>query len=190
MWESRNKQDLVIEVWEKLDCESVGALEIEAIESAVEGQYGKSAVDSPMVIARQLADEGAELRHHEIMELHIRRAEGRPYDAALRNVIKIDSLAEALRSIRELENIRRKYLADGDKEGLRHTREVAVDAKHKLRARLDDIRTDDLTRHVAREVNEWLSHWLQTPQLFADWVEMRRRSPDFIERFGKIGREG
>ena len=36
MWQSRTKIDLIIEVWEKLDCESVGAAEIEAIEEAVE----------------------------------------------------------------------------------------------------------------------------------------------------------
>jgi hypothetical protein len=185
MWESRNKQDLVIEVWEKLDCESVGASEIEAIEAAVEGQYGKAAVDSPMVIARQLADEGAELRHSEIMELYIRRAEDRPYDAALRNVLKLDSLASALHSINDLENIRRKYTADGDKHGLRHARELAVEAKGRLRSRIDV----DVDRQIAVEINEWLAHWLQTPQLFPDWVEMRQRSRDFIEKFGKIKRE-
>lgn len=35
MWNSRTKIDLIIEVWEKLDCESVGAREIEAIETVV-----------------------------------------------------------------------------------------------------------------------------------------------------------
>jgi len=189
MWQSRTKQDLVIEVWEKLDCESVGAAEIEAIEAAVEGEFGKAAVDSPMIIARVVADEGAELRHSEIMELYIRRAEDRPYDAALRNVLKLDSLATALRSIKDLENIRRKYAADGDKDGLRHAREIAIGAKHDLRDRIDDVRTNDIDRQIAVEINEWLSHWLRTPQLFADWVELRQRSPDFIEKFGKVNSE-
>ncbi|MFL6375479.1 MAG: hypothetical protein ACJ73D_12490 [Pyrinomonadaceae bacterium] len=186
MWESRTKQDLVIEVWEKLDCDSVGAAEIEAIETAVEAQFGKAAVDSPMVIARLVADEGAELRHSEIMELYIRRSEDHPYDAALRNVLRVDSLSAALRSITDLENIRRKYAADGDKTGLRHIREMAIAAKRELCLRIDHIRTNDLDRHVATEINDWLSHWLQTPQLFADWVEVRQRSKDFVEKFGKI----
>ena len=59
MWQSRTKNDLIIEVWEKLDCENVGAAEIEAIEVVVKEQYGEAAVDSPMIIARLLADEGA-----------------------------------------------------------------------------------------------------------------------------------
>ena len=31
MYDARNKTDLIIEVWERLDCESVGRKEIEAI---------------------------------------------------------------------------------------------------------------------------------------------------------------
>jgi len=189
MWESRTKQDLVIEVWEKLDCESVGASEIEAIEIAVEAHFGKAAVESPMVIARALGDEGAELRHSEIMELYLRRAEDKPYDAALRNVLDLHSLASALRSIKDLENIRRKWAADGDKDGLRNARQIAIDAKQDLRGKAEDNRTNDVERQIAVEISEWLSHWLQTPQLFADWVELRQRSKDFIENFGKIKAE-
>src|SRR5688572_977446 len=118
-WNSRTKTDLIIEVWEKLDCESVGASEIEAIITVIEDRFGAAAVDSPMVIARLLADEGAELRHHEIMGLYVARASDRPYDAALRGVVNIDSLKSAAASLRALENLRVKYSAAGDKDGLR-----------------------------------------------------------------------
>ena len=59
MLQSRTKTDLIIEVWEKLDCESVGAAEISAIETVVLERFGDGAVESPMIIARILADEGA-----------------------------------------------------------------------------------------------------------------------------------
>ena len=49
----------MLEVWEKLDCESIGEREITAIEDVVRDIYGKNAVDSPMIIARLLANEGA-----------------------------------------------------------------------------------------------------------------------------------
>src|SRR5688572_1265018 len=119
MFNARNKDDLMIEVWEKLDCESVGADEIIAIENAVLERFGRAAVGSPMVIARLLADEGAVLRHSEIMDLYIERNSDRPYEAAFRNALNIGDLAEAAASLRRLENLRRKYAADKDKEGLR-----------------------------------------------------------------------
>jgi len=100
MWNARTKIDLIIEVWEKLDCESIGAKEIEAIETVVREQYGFSAVESPMIIARLLADEGAELRHAEIMELDVERRSESPYDAMFRNSLKFSDFRQTLLSIR------------------------------------------------------------------------------------------
>ena len=186
MWNARTKDELIIEVWEKLDCESVGSAEIEAIETAVAAEYGPAAVDSPMIIARLLADEGAELRHPEIMRLYVERASDRPYDAAFRNLMDTESLRGALRSIRELNNLRQKYAADNDREGIRLARQTALDAKRKLKATIDDARTEGLKRSVSIEIAEWLSVWLQTPDLFNDWVELRQRSAGFRETFGQI----
>ncbi len=186
MWNARTKDELIIEVWEKLDCESVGSAEIEAIETAVAAEYGPAAVDSPMIIARLLADEGAELRHPEIMRLYVERASDRPYDAAFRNLMDTESLRGALRSIRELNNLRQKYAAENDREGIRLARQTALDAKRKLKATIDDARTEGLKRSVSIEIAEWLSVWLQTPDLFNDWVELRQRSAGFRETFGQI----
>src|SRR5688572_1755508 len=105
MWNSRNKTDLIIEVWEKLDCESVGAAEIRAIETVITEVFGRAAVDSPMVIARLLADEGAELRHSEVMELYVARASDRPYDSMFLNLLDTSDLTTTLRSIRQMENL-------------------------------------------------------------------------------------
>src|SRR5918997_5969341 len=115
MWTSRTKTDLIIEVWEKLDCESIGAAEIEAIETVVREKYGASAVESPMIIARLLADEGAELRHAEIMELDVERRLESPYAAMFRNILKFSDFKQALISIRHLENLRKKFNAANDR---------------------------------------------------------------------------
>ena len=113
----------MIEVWEKLDCESVGAAEIEAIEEAVSARYGTAAVETPMQIARLLADEGAALRHSEIMDLFVRRFSDRPHEAEFRNLLKTDDLDSLRRSIRNIENLRSKFERSSDKEGLRLLRE-------------------------------------------------------------------
>lgn len=189
MWNARTKDELIIEVWEKLDCESVGAAEIEAIETAVAAEYGQAAVDSPMRLARLLADEGADLRHSEIMTLYVERASDRPYDAALRNVLRLDDLPSALSSIRDLENLRKKYILDNDKEGLRQIRETALAGKRDVNAVAESPKTDAIERQVKIEISQWLSLWLQTPEIFADWVDMRQNAKEFVEKFGKIGRE-
>ena len=186
MFISRTKTDLIIEVWEKLDCENIGAAEIEAIETAVGDQYGNGAVDSPMRIARLLADEGAELRHSEIMELYIARVSNRPYEAAFRDVLNIGGLRSALRSIRNLESLRRKYAGDGDKDGVRLVRETALKGKLAAAETAERERIDAVTRQINAEIAQWFTVWLQTPEVFDEWVNLRQRSQDFIENFGQL----
>lgn len=187
MWQSRTKTDLVIEVWEKLDCEDVGAAEIEAIETVVRDQFGEQAIDSPMQIARLLADEGAALRHAEIMSLYLARASNRPYDAAFRNLLNIGDLKAALASIRDLESLRRKYSADNDREGLRLVRETGIGAKQQATETAERTRIDAVTRQINGEIAEWFRIWLQTPDVFENWVDLRQHSRDFVEKFRSIG---
>lgn len=189
MFASRNKTDLIIEVWEKLDCENVGAAEIEAIEEVVRDRYGQAAVDSPMRIARLLADEGAELRHSEIMELYIARVSNRPYEAAFRNVLGIGGLRSALFSIRNLEALRQKYAYDDDKEGVRLVRETALDGKRNAAETAERSQIDSVTRQINAEIASWFTIWLQTPEVFDNWVDLRQRTREFIDMFGHINQE-
>ncbi|HMQ05387.1 MAG TPA: hypothetical protein PKD26_15835 [Pyrinomonadaceae bacterium] len=183
MFASRNKADLIIEVWESLDCESVGADEILAIQRVVEERFGRPAVDSPTKIARQLADEGAVLRHSEVMELWIRWAEDRPYDPAFRNILNIDGLKDASASIRKLENLRRKYVADNDLEGLRLIRARVREARAEALARSGEERRTATERAQYAEIAEWLTLWGQSPETFETWIDLRLSSRDFKERF-------
>jgi hypothetical protein len=186
MWQSRNKTDLMIEVWEKLDCESVGAAELEAIETVVREVFGQTAVDSPMVIARLLADEGAELRHSEVMALYLERASERPYDAALLNLLDTTDLRTTLRSIRQMENLRRKLVADDDREGTRELRQLAIAEKDRQRTLAGKTKADAGSRETAAEIAEWLTLWLQAPEVFETWVGLRTRSGEFVSRFGEL----
>ena len=188
MWNARTKAELIIEVWEKLDCESVGRSELEAIETAVEAHFGKPAVDSPMVIARLLADEGAHLRHSEVMELYISRISDTPHDPALRTVLRLGDLRSARSTIRDLENLRSKFKADHDKEGLRQLRETALRGKSEVNEVAKSVKTEALDRQIAIEISQWLSLWLQTPELFDSWVAIRQNTAVFRETFGQIRR--
>lgn len=185
MWKSRTKQDLIIEVWEYLDCENVGAKEIVAIEDAVREQYGANAVESPMIIARQLADEGAELRHAEIMELDVERRLESPYAAMFRNILKFSDFKQTLNSIRQLENLRQKFLHENDKEGLRLIRETGIKGKNRALMISKNKKVAEKKRLEKAEIAEWFTLWLQSPEVFENWVKLRQNSKDFQEKFAE-----
>lgn len=183
MFESKNKTDLIIEVWEKLDCESIGSKELIEIERAVLERFGKTAVDSPMTIARLLADEGAVLRHAEIMRLYVERASDRPYEPAFRNILNIANLPQAAVSLRNLENLRRKYVSDKDKEGLRLVREKGQQGRSEALKMAADVKLDESDRLKYAEIAEWLTLWMHSPEMFESWIDIRLSSTDFRQKF-------
>ncbi|HZI17869.1 MAG TPA: hypothetical protein VEY09_04670 [Pyrinomonadaceae bacterium] len=193
-WTARTKRELMIEVWERLDCESVGATEIEAVMEAVRGRFGEGAVETPARVARLLADEGAELRHAEILELDARLRLAGPYDAMFRNVLKFSTFDEAAASLRRLDNLRRRFEKDGDQEGLRRVRETVLKGKRRAQMIAGNASVNERKRAEKAEIAEWFTVWLNQPSIFEDWLSLRRRSPDFRARFaepvGEAKKEG
>jgi hypothetical protein len=182
-WKSRTKFDLIMEVWEALDCESIGRAELEAIEEAVRGHFGEGAIETPMTLARMLADEGAELRHAEILKLDVERRAEDSHAAAFRNLIKFGNFAEAEMTLKNLENLRQKFVRENDREGLRRLRAKTVQARERAQMISKNARVAPEKREEKAEIAEWFKIWLETPEIFASWLSLRKRSPDFQERF-------
>jgi hypothetical protein len=182
-WKSRTKRDLMIEVWEHLDCESVGAREVEAVLDAVRERFGEGATESPAATARLLADEGAELRHAEILDMDARWRTQDPYEPMFRNVVKFSSFDEAAATVRRLENLRKQFARKGDREGLRRVSEAALKAKQRAQMISRNSKVVERKREEKAEMAEWFTVWLNQPEIFEDWLALRRRSKDFRERF-------
>lgn len=145
---------------------------------------------SPAAIARVLADEGAELRHPEVIEFDARWREAQ-IESDTKKFTGLDELitgkplrlskAEAL--VKRLEKLRRQAEKSHDDKALREVRNTAASARQLAEALARDRALDQTQRGEQSEIAEWFKVWLQTPGLFADWLELRRRSAEFKKRF-------
>ena len=189
-WKARTKRDLIIEVWERLDCESVGARELEAVVEVVRERFGEGAVESPASLARLLADEGAELRHAEVLEMDARWRTADPYEPMFRNVLKFSTFEEAAASIKRLDNLRRQFERKGDREGLRRVRDTVLKGKQRAQMIARNQSVNERKRAEKAEMAEWFTVWLNQPDIFEDWLALRLASKDFRERFPEEGRSG
>jgi hypothetical protein len=187
VWSAKTKRELMIEVWEHLDCESVGARELEAVTEAVRERFGEGAVESPARVARLLADEGAELRHAEVLDLDARWRTQDPYEAAFRNVLKFSTFEEAAASIRRLDNLRKQFTRKGDRDGLRRVRETVLKGKQRAQMIAGNTSVNERKRAEKAEMAEWFTVWLNQPEIFEDWLALRLTSKDFRARFGEGG---
>lgn len=183
-WQSRTIPDLIIEVWEALDCESVGARELDQIQLALREKFGEGAVPSPASIARSVADEGAVLRHPEVFDFDAAWRERELSRSGLPEGINFGSLEVSFESFVSLDQHRQKLEGTNDESGLKRLREAVVEARGEAQLRAQSRILAAREREEAREISSALQVWLQAPELFLDWFDLRRRSPEFVKKFG------
>ena len=184
-------RQLIVAVWNRLGRSSIGESELREIQQSIRRQFGQGGSESPAAIARVLADEGAELRHPEVIELDARWREAKIERETTRFKGLEDLLtgkplrlkkAEAL--IKRLEKLRKNSAQAGDRTALRQVRDMVVNARQVAESLAKDRTLNPLERAEQTELAEWLKVWIQTPNLFEDWLDLRRRSPDFRKQFG------
>lgn len=182
-WRARTKQDLIIEVWESLDCESVGTHELKQIQEVVRQNFGAGSVDSPASIARTLADEGAVLRHPDVLFLDTEWRERELSALIPPDELNFSSLAEASASIKKLDALRRKFEEYNEQQQLHGLREMALKVKQDALGMARSKTVERQARLEAKEIAQWLTVWLQSPDIFEDWLSLRQRSPAFMRQF-------
>jgi hypothetical protein len=189
---ARTKRELITEVWSRLGRGSIGETELKDIEQSIRGQFGEGASESPAAIARVLADEGAELRHPEVIEFDARWREAKiESDSGKFNDLEEFltgrplplKKAEAL--IKRLETLRKTSETAGDQLALKQARDLVINARQVAESLAQGGTLSATDRAEQAELAEWLKVWIQTPNLFADWLELRRRAPDFRKKFSE-----
>jgi hypothetical protein len=182
-WSARNKRDLIIEVWEYLDCESVGASELEQIQQALTEKFGAGALTSPASIARTVADEGAVLRHPEVFQCDVKWRQENLKKWEFREGLDFSDFSSAFESVVKLEEKRLQLQVDNQATGLKELRDIVAAARKDSLLQARSKILDGSAREQRKEISEWLTVWLQSPELFSDWLDLRRRSPEYKKKF-------
>jgi hypothetical protein len=161
--------------------------ELREIQNRMRERLGENSIQSPAAIARVLADAGAELRHPEVIEFDAEWRESQLRREARNLVDFFDgeplSLKKAEALIKKLEKLRKQSERTGDRTSLLRLREVAVNARQTAHSLAQNRALDEIRRAEQSEIAEWLAVWIQTPKLFVEWLELRRRAPQFRNKF-------
>jgi hypothetical protein len=108
-----------------------------------------------------------------------------PYSSWLKGVLEFHDLASAEQSLLRLDGIYREYSNAADRLGKQMV--VALVKKGKLRARslAANPRVQAPKRREKQEIASWFQVWLETPDLFAESLALRKSSEEFRELFGE-----
>ncbi len=102
-----------------------------------------------------------------------------PYDKVLRGVLSFTDFSAAEATLQRLEQLRQQYLAAGDAKGVASCRRLAALGRQRAELISRNRRVAHNKRVQKKELANWFRIWLETPELFTDWLALRKEAPAF-----------
>jgi len=102
-----------------------------------------------------------------------------PYREALAGILSFSDFPSAERTIFELEKLRRNYRDLGDKYGVECCRAVGLLGRRRAERISQDKRVRPAKRMEKREIANWFRVWLENPEIFEDWLSLRKDTEEF-----------
>ena len=104
---------------------------------------------------------------------------GKTYRDGLKGILAFSDFAETEKTIRNLEKLYRKYTKASDKKGVEHCRRIALLGRRRSELISRNKRVGLQKRLEKKEIAVWFKIWLETPDLFEDWLAMRKQTEEF-----------
>jgi hypothetical protein len=176
----KSKREMVLDIYDREAMGEVTAREIAVINQGLVEEYGEGGAMAPAEIARILRDEDLPVRLEQVFRM---MTPTEKYENLFDGLIACETLAEAEQAIERIRSLQEKFQALQDGTGVRFARQTARAAKADAEERAANTRLPAETRRVCAEIAMWFTVWLQTPELFAEWLALRKRSADFRAAF-------
>jgi hypothetical protein len=108
--------------------------------------------------------------------------EGR-YEEEFADLLHFSTFTEAEMCLVRLDELLRKFVVEGERSAAERVREVARLGRRRAEMIARNHKVDAEKRAQKEEIARWFATWLETPSAFFDWLEVRKQSPEFREKF-------
>lgn len=175
--ESRTKKALILEAARALAKPRYTPAEIEQIRRKLISSLGAQGKTSAEYIVTVLEEAGLRVAMSTKSD-----AEGL-YEEEFSDLLHFSTLDEAEMCLVRLDELLRKFLAEEERAAAERVREVARLGRRRAEMISRNHKVDANKRAEKEEIAHWFGIWLETPDAFFDWLEVRKGSPDFQKRF-------
>jgi len=174
---SPTKKALILEIAQGLAKPRFTPAEIEQIRRQLIAHLGAQGKTSSDYIVSVLEEAGMRV------VLSTRSdTEGR-YEEEFSDLLHFSTFDEAEMCLVRLDELLRKFLVEGERAAAERVREVARLGRRRAEMIARNHKVDALKRAEKDEIAHWFGIWLETPDAFFDWLEVRKQSRDFQKQF-------
>jgi phosphoribosyl-ATP pyrophosphohydrolase len=105
------------------------------------------------------------------------------YEEEFADLLHFSTVEEAEMCLVRLDELYRKFTRDHEPSAIERTREVARLGRRRAEMISRNHKVEPNKREEKLEIASWFRIWLETPDAFFDWLDVRKQSPDFKAKF-------
>lgn len=178
-----SKKAMILEVARGLGKPRFTPAEIEQIRRRLIAQLGTAGKTSADYIVTVLQEAGMRVVWSTRSD-----TEGK-YEEEFSDLLHFSNLDEAEMCLVRLDELLRKFIIEGENAAAERVREVARLGRRRAEMIAHNHKVEEEKRAEKAEIAQWFATWLETPDAFFDWLEVRKKSPGFQQRFSNTAGE-
>jgi len=175
----KSKKALILEAAQALGAARYTPAEIEQLRRKLLADYGEAGKTGGEYIAGVLKEAGYKLVLTQQVEAELQ------YEEEFEDLLHFKTLEDAEVSITRLDELARKFRGKGEKAAVERVLEIARLGKRRAEMIARNRKVEDAKRREKQEIAAWFRIWLETPEAFFNWLEVRKESAEYREQFGE-----
>jgi hypothetical protein len=179
----KHKKEMILEAARDIAPQKWSVAEIDQLRRKLLADHGEAGKTGNEYIAEVLKGAGWKVQLSEREEAEER------FEEEFEDILHFSTLQDAEVSLTRLDELLRRFRAHGEKAAVERVLEIARLGKRRAEMISHNRKVEERKRREKREIAEWFRIWLETPDAFFEWLEVRKASPEFRATFGEIEEE-
>ncbi|HYL62943.1 MAG TPA: hypothetical protein VE077_10010 [Candidatus Methylomirabilis sp.] len=171
------KKDMILESAREIGASKWTLAEIDQLRRKLISEHGEEARTNSDYIAEVLKNAGWKVL------LSLQEEAEEQYEEEFEDLLHFKTLEDAEVSIMRLDELMRKFRAHGEHAAVERVLDVARLGKRRAEMISRNHKVEPHKRDEKVEIANWFRIWLETPDAFFDWLDVRKQSPEFRARF-------
>lgn len=177
----QTKKAAILLLAKEMGLEKATPAEVEQIRRQMAARMGAEGAAGAEYIASVLRDAGVKV----LWSTHA--DEAAQHEEEFEDLLHFATLNDAEMCIVRLDEMWRKFRSAGERAAAQRVLEVGRLGRRRAEMIARNAKVEARKRAQKEEIAQWFRVWLETPDAFFDWLEVRKATEEFQRKFGVAG---
>ena len=173
----KTKKEMILQTARSIGVQKWTPAEIDQLRRRLLAEHGEEGKTGSDYIAEVLQNAGWKVL------LHLQEEAEEEYEEEFEDLLHFKTLEDAEICIMRLDELMRKFRVHGENAAVERVLNVARLGKRRAEMIARNHKVEAQKRAEKEEIAGWFRIWLETPDAFFDWLDVRKQAPEFQTKF-------